>query len=319
VVDELEEVPATGAGAGSARAIARIRAAIQLSYFGDLGRTDALLDGCEHEPGAEGDSGVLAWLCDAAYDRAITSGQPVHPSRFLRGRELYAKLGDRRGAVVQTGHHVLTLATLGAVEEALAALPAYEREAAEIGFQHAKFAAAWARAACALAQGDTEPFLRLLPPMRSSIAAGRMAAGVGLWLAELLVVRGRVDEAAGEVKTALRSALNVPVYRGGLLAVSSMIKLRRGDLEGALDDSGRALECAEGAVPLGSAYTPSLARYEALQAAGLGEEARVVLQAAAATLTLRATSLREYGPGYLERGWRTAEVLRLAREHGVAP
>ena len=66
-------------------------------------------------------------------------------------------------------------------------------------------------------------------------------------------------------------------------------------------------------------YTPHLARFYALRAARLDEEARAVLRDAAATLWRRARGLAEYGPQYLERGWRTAELMRVAREHGVAP
>jgi hypothetical protein len=93
VVDELEQTPATDPSSGRARAIARIRAAGQLAYFGELARTDTLLDGCEREPGAAGDAGVLAWICDVAFDRAFASAEPVHPSTLLRGRELCERIG----------------------------------------------------------------------------------------------------------------------------------------------------------------------------------------------------------------------------------
>lgn len=50
-------------------------------------------------------------------------------------------------------------------------------------------------------------------------------------------------------------------------------------------------------VGIGNAHTPCLARYEVPRAGNLGE----------------------YGPVYLEHGWRTAELMRIAREHGVDP
>jgi|CZKU01.1.fsa_nt_gi hypothetical protein len=319
VVDELEQTPANGPTAGPARAIARIRAAIQLAYFGELVRTDALLEGCEREPGAEGDAGVLAWLCDAAFDRTFASGEPVHPSRFLRGRELCGRLGDRRGVVVQTSNHILTLSILGAFGEARAALPAFEREGAEIGFAAAKLIAPWIRALCALADGEVEPLLRFHRATRRALPPGRGSAGVSMSLAELLVLHGHVDEAAEEVAIGLSSAANAPAYRCVLLAVSSMIKLRRQDVAGALDDSARAMQYAARAVGLVNAYTPCLARYEALRAGHFEEEARAVLRDGAATLWRRAANLGEYGPVYLEHGWRTAELMRLAHEQGVDP
>ena len=319
VVDELEQTPADSPITGRARAIARIRAGIQLAYFGELARTDALLGGCEREHGAEGETGVLAWLCDAAFDRTLASGDPVHPSRFLRGRELYGLLGDRRGVVAQTSHHVLTLAMLGAFDEARAALPAFEREAAEIGFSIAKLVAPWIRASCALAEGDVEPLLRFQRATRRALPPGRGVAGVCMSLGELLVLQGHVDEAAEEVAIGLPLAAKAPAYRAVLLAVSSMIKLRRQDVAGALDDSAQAMEYAARAVALGNAYTPCLARYEALRAAQIDEEARAVVRDGAATLWRRAAKLGEYGPVYLEHGWRTAELMRLAREHGVDP
>ncbi len=136
VVEALEQTGRERIRAPGVRAPSRrIRAGIQLAYFGELARTDTLLDGCEREPGADGDAGVLAWLCDAAFDRMFASGEPVHPSRFLRGRELYERLGDRRGVVVQTSNHILALAMLGAFAEARAALPAFESESAETRIQ----------------------------------------------------------------------------------------------------------------------------------------------------------------------------------------
>jgi len=319
VVHELEQTPANTPVGGRARAIARIRAAIQLAYFGELTRTDALLEGCEREPGAEGDAGVLAWLCDAAFDRTFASGEPVHPSRFLRGRELNERLGDKRGVVVQTSNYILSLSMLGAIGEARAALPAFEHDANEIGFRAAKLIAPWIRALCALADGDVKPLLEFQRAARRMVPPGRGAAGVGMSLAELLVLQGHIDEAAEEVAIGLPSAANTPAYRCVLLAVSSMIKVRRGDMAGALEDSARAIADAARGVGIGNAYTPCLARYEVLRAAQREEEARAVLRDGAATLWRRAANLGDYGPVYLEHGWRTAELMRLAREHGVDP
>ena len=319
IVDELERVPAMEPVAGRARAIARIRAASQLAFFGELARFDALIEGCEREPGAEDDAGVRAWLCDAAFDRAFASGEPMHPSRIIRARELYAELGDRRGVVSQTGNLLLTWSMLGAVDEARAALPEFERGAAEIGFRPAKLIASWIRAICTLTEGNMEPLLAFQRATRRMLPPGRGAAGVGMSLAELLVLEGHLDEAAEEIAIGLPSAANVPGYRCVFLAVASMIKVRRGDVAGALEDSARAMECGAAAVAFGNAYTPCLARFEALKAARLEEEARVILRDGAATLWRRAAKLEEYGPVYLEHGWRTAELVRLAEEHDVDP
>ena len=318
VVDALERTPANDHTAGPARAIARIRSAIQLVYFGELARTDALLEGCEREPGAEGDAGVLAWLCDAAFDRALASGEPIHPSRFLRGRELHARLGDKRGMVVQMSNYIVTLTILGAFTEADALLPAFEREGAELGYNFTALNGRWMRASRTLSnEGDVTPIVQLLRETRRALPPGRAAAGVGLWLAEILALQGELEEAAQEVETALAWSENAPSIRGGLHAVSAMIKLRNQDLDGALADSERALDTAPRAAGLGNAYTPCLARYEVLRAAGRDEEARAVLREGAATLTRRASNLGEYGPIYLAHGWRTAELIRLAREQGV--
>lgn len=318
VVDALERTPAKDHTAGPARAIARIRSAIQLVYFGELARTDALLEGCEREPGAEEDAGVLAWLCDAAFDRAIASGEPIHPSRFLRGRELYARIGDKRGMVVQMSNYIVTLTILGAFAEVDELLPAFEQEGADIGYNFAALNGRWMRASRTLSsEGDVAPIVKLLGETRRALPPGRAAAGVGLWLAEILALQGELEDAAVEVETALAWSENAPTIRGGLHAVSAMIKLRRHDLEGALADSARALELAPRAAGLGNAYTPFLARYEVLRAASRDDEARGILREAATTLTRRAASLGEYGPIYLARGWRTAELLRLAREQGA--
>ena len=144
-----------------------------------------------------------------------------------------------------------------------------------------------------------------------------MTAGIALSFAELLVLDDKLDEAAEEVALGFGWATNVPVYRGGLLGVSSMIKLRRNDIEGALEDSAQAMAYAARAVTLRGAYSQCLARYEALRAAHLEDEARAVLRDGVATLAKRAAKLAEYGPMYIERGWRTAELMRLAREQGL--
>lgn len=319
VVDELERTPANDAASGRARAIARSRAAIQLAYFGELARADALLEGCEREPGAAGDAGVLAWLCDAAFDRAFASGEPVHPSTFLRGRELYERIGDRRGAVTQAGNHVWTLAMLGAVDAARAELERFEREGAELGFHFTKVIAGSVRAIIAVSEGKSESIVEVVRTMRKGLASGRGAGGLGAWLAEILALAGRLDEAAAEVELALPRTANASAYRALTFAASAMVKVRRKDVAGALDDSARGMECAAHGVGLLGAYSPYLARFEALHAAGLDDEARAVLRSGALTLSRRAAKLGEYGPGYLAHGWRTAELMRLAREHGVAP
>jgi hypothetical protein len=319
VVEELWKTPANGPSAGPARAIARIRAGIQLAYFGELTRTDELLEGCEREPGAEGDPGVLAWLCDAAFDRMHASGEPVHPSTFVRGRDLYDRLGDKRGMMAQTSNYVLALAMLGAVGEARAALPAFEREAAELGFRPAKLIAPWVHALCALSDGDVAPLLGFHRATRRMLPPGRSLASVAMSLAEHLVLTGQIDEASEEVAIGLPSAAHAPGYRCVLLAVSSMIKLRRQDVAGALEDSAEAVKVGARAVGIVNAYTPCLARYEALGAAGMKEEARAVVRDGAATLWRRAGRLDEYGPVYLEHGWRTAELMRIAGAMAVDP
>ncbi len=70
---------------------------------------------------------------------------------------------------------------------------------------------------------------------------------------------------------------------------------------------------------IANAYTPHLARYEALHALRSTTEAREVLRDGAATAWRRAENLAEYGAGYLKDGWRIAELMRLAGEHGLAP
>lgn len=316
VVDALERTPATDSASGSARAIAGIRAATQLAYFGEMERSDALLEGCERERGVAGDMGVLAWLCDAAFDRAFASGEPVHPSRFLRGRELYTKLGDRRGAVVQSGHYVWMLAMLGAFEESRAALEPFEREAEALSFRYGKVVGASVRAMFATAEGSREPLLEVLRGMRRTLA-GRAAAGVGAWLAENLVAAGELDEAAAEVELALPLSARSPACLRSVLSASSLLKLRRNDLAGALADSARAAAIPAKVANLANASSPVLARFEVLIAAGQLDEARAVLAAGARVLAARAATLGEYGATYLDHGWRTAELRRLAKEHAV--
>jgi hypothetical protein len=317
VADAIQRTPASDPASGCARAIARIRAATQLVYFGEIDRSDALVDGCEREPGVAGDMGVHAWLCDAAFDRAFGAGIPIHPSRFVGGRALYERLGDRRGAVSQAGHHVWMLAMLGALDEARAALEPFEREAQELGFRYARIIGASVRIMCATSKGMAA-LVDGLRTMRQSLT-GRAGAGVGAWLAEVLFACGELDAARVEVESALPLASTSPACRGCVLSISSLIKLRTNDIAGALADSASAAEATKKVVVLANARSPCLARFEVLHATGQRDEARAVLAAGAKRLVDQAATLREYGPTYLEHGWRTAELLQLAREHGVDP
>src|SRR5205085_4598291 len=99
------------------RAIARVRAAIQLFYLGAHERADALLAGCTTEPGCAADPTVQAWLCDARFERSFALGPIPHPSMLNEGIELCRKLGDRRGVITHTANQCVILGCLGAYDQ----------------------------------------------------------------------------------------------------------------------------------------------------------------------------------------------------------
>jgi hypothetical protein len=206
---------------------------------------------------------------------------------------------------------------LGAFGEVRLALDGFERDGSEVAFHYTQNIATFARAAIALDEGKVEPLLDVLRGMRRSLKTGRAAGAFGGWLAEILTLSGRVDEAEAEVAIALPLTGNAPAYRAHVLAASALVKLRRDDVAGALEASALAMEHAARAVGLNNACSPCLARFEALTAAGHHDEARAVLAAGAHSLSRRAALVGDYGPGYLAHGWRTADLMRLAREHGV--
>lgn len=316
VVSDLERTPATDERSGRARAITRARAATQLAYAGEIARSDTLREGCEREPGAADDPGVLAWLAAAACERGLAGGAVVNPSVPRRARELFLQIGDRRAALGQRGAESQLLVTIGAFDEALAVAEALTREAGEdAGF--VRMYVGLIRASAAARQGDPQPLVELTKLIVNANNP-RLASAAHASTAEALLAAGRVEEAASHAEIAFSHSATVPGYRAAALALLARLDLGRGDIAGALDKSEQSMALFSGGVPLWVVPLACSSRFEVLATAGRTEEARQTLHEG---LRYFARSAHELDPHYralcFDRKGLAVRLFELASAHGI--
>jgi hypothetical protein len=313
LVGALEATPARDAKAGPARAIARARAAMQMAYSYEIARCDALLDGCEREPGAANDVGVLAWLDEAATERGNAAGEPVHPSIPRRGYARFLEVGDPRGATGQRASEAQLLATIGAEEESLAVCDALEREAA-----HSRYVVLYVRsirAVVAAFRGDVGPMRAFIEELSAGVTSRAMWNFTGVF-AQLAMKAGNIDEAEtyGRRCAAYRDADSG--YLATAHAVLARVAVARGDAATALAESARGLELlARGALSstIGLAH---LARLEALTLAGRRDDAVAAARKGMEALAWSSRHLAEYRAVFY-RSWDTGTFVEAARAYGV--
>jgi hypothetical protein len=310
LVDDLEATPATDERSGRARAITRARASIQLAYAGEIARADALLAGCEDEPGAANDAGVSAWLHDAACERGTAAGEPVHPSVPRRARELSLQIGDRRAAFGQWSAETQLLSMIGALDESVEVVDGLAREAGA-GSRTIAIYVRYVHARKAAAAGDLAPLLAFassFPPSdnrRASSSAVAMAA-------QALLDADRLDEARDHAERVLATDGAAPTSTAAAHAVLARVHAARGDGIAALDASARADALASRGVFILYVALLHRARYEALVTAGRDEEAVAVLREAIANLDWRTRHLGEYRRGFFDQA-NVRALVSLAR------
>jgi tetratricopeptide (TPR) repeat protein len=316
LVEELEQAPATNEHSGRARAIARASMATQLVLCGELARGDALLDGCEQEPGAAGDAGVLARVLDAASERGHAAGEPLSPDVRRRARELFLRIGDRRSAHAQSASEIVLLTTIGAVDEAVGVAEALLRDSGGASARLTAFLH-MARASAARTRGDIEPFLELTTKLDAANNP-RMAGAMHLLSAQSLVTFGRIDEAARYVERARSFPNPMPAHEAVALAILARIEVARGRAADALIACERAFALvAVHRFPIMGASTLAISHFEALHALGRHEEARAALRAGVAAIDRGAAKLETYASVYIERGWDNRHLMELAKKHGA--
>jgi len=295
-VTELESTRATQADAGRARAVARARAAIQLAYFNEIPRADALLEGCEaEEPGAAGDIGVKAWLLAAVCERGTAAGEPVHPSVPREARLLCESIGDTRGAFGHWGSELQLFATIGAFAEAT-----------ECGEQMLAASGGKARSIVLYARsnhvmlagmaGDFGPLTAFIEELRAS-ASPRLLEYFSATCAQLFFFHGRLDDAENYARQVLVS-LPLDARVGPLVtahAVLARVEAKRGNGAAALEHVEKLGQQAFVPTVVASATAMIfLARAEALEAAGRAEEAREALASGVAHMERCSRNLRDY-------------------------
>ena len=315
LIDLLESERATDDVTGRARAIARVRAAIQAAWSGELERAHALFDTCGEEPGTADDLALEAWRLDATFELAFASGETLHPSECRRAQELYMRIGDKRGAITQTGNEVITLLSLGCFDEACALVDASLAEvegSIPLTLVYARATSyAWKSASI---DHDYDRLTELASSILS-LAAPRALAANTVWLAMMLLPAGRHDQAKKLVEDVLHIAEKSPAFHAVALAILARIREKEGDLEGAFDLVLRAVEISKRGMAVWGATFIDLAHIDLLAAHGRKEDAQRALDGSLERVQRRVERIGEYGQRYLAHGGHVAELL--ARRQSV--
>lgn len=308
----LESTPAKGPREGCARAIARARAAIQYAYVGDLEHADALLDGCDQEPGAADDIEVKSWLLAAMTDRGNAAGEPVHPDVARRARELALSVGDRRGAFGLWAAELQIFLMVGDFEAAEASADALLRASDGTSWFITAYAGA-SRAMSAASKGDLEPLVAFARSLRGS-GSPRFASAFCATSAQYLARAGRWEEAKANAEESLLAPEAASTVIGHSLLARYAV--RSGDLETARRHIVAAEESSKLGVIAPAGPIRELAKADLFEAEGARSEATKVLRHGIEQLLHRLRHVRELHAAAF-RAYDVPELFARAREHGI--
>ena len=308
----LEQAPLDD-GAARAKSITRARAAIQLAYFGEIARADALLERWEQDPSVN-DPAVLAWFYEAVAERGNAAGEPADPKILRRGRELRLGIGDRRGAITQWQVELQLISSLGAYERAFALCDELV-EVPDHWIPH-KELLDFAKANIETIRGDVEPLLRALAALDLS-AWPRAAVGAFALAAQSLVPLGRLAEARRFADQSLAYPDGSHGFQAVAVAALSRVETKEGNVARGRELAEKAFLYAKEGVPINGVHSLHLARFEVLVAEGRTDDARAALRAGIEDLHARTRHVPDYRAA-LFAGWENPRLFELAREHGIA-
>jgi serine/threonine protein kinase len=285
---------------------AHVRALCQVVVFliraGLIALADQLFATAQQLVGAVpyDDASVRAWLDQASAEFALHAGDPVAFLRLIESAvEGFAEAGDARNASLQRANIGNAYMQLGAFSRAERVLrqAISVAEPMKLGF-HAPVKANLGFALLRL--GHVEEALAVeTDAAQRCLEQGyrRFEAASRIYLAEIHITRGDHAAAIAEAERAEVAAAGAPAIRAHALAIHASALLGSGEPEGALARAGEAmriLESLEG-VEEGEALI-RLVHIRALEACGLGDEARV--RTAEAQTRLRVRSERIGDPRY---------------------
>ena len=228
-------------------------------------------------------------------------------------------VGDRRNACLHRVNMGAGLQNLGMLELAEEHLRKATADAERMGLGSLALAAKHNLGAALSRQGLVEEGIVLEREAALGFAkvGDRFLEGVArAYLATMLRVAGRLDEAKDELTRTLLRVTDLPHARAPLLAQLAMVEVEMGNGERALELAKEAGRLAnDGAVFEGESYI-RLSYAEALFATGRVEEAKAAIVEARAQLLARAEKIRDAGwrAAFLGRVRENVQTLARARE-----
>lgn len=215
---------------------------------------------------------MLAWLLDFRFEEAWAAGHPIDPAMVGTARQIYARMGDRRGVLTQLSNQVAALALVEAFDE-IDALIDREGRDGQIPALFLRMVEGF-RDAVSGKMEAVEAYVAAHPPGENPRSAGAARAA----FADALLAADRVDDALAQIDVAMPLLRDTPSFQALAHAVLARARLRRGDVAGACAAAEQAVALSARGVAAFAAALPALAHAEALDAAGRPDEARAALR-----------------------------------------
>ena len=313
---------AEGGALGPHEVQASVRAAAQLFFAGKVDEAMALTARVEAaRPGLLGDPRALAFVDQGLSVRTIFTGD-LGSYRELKASatEGFERAGDRRNACAQWAKLGYASLQLGLHAEAEEELRGALLLAGRLGLHQVS---AGARHNLGLALALQGKLAEAEVVERQAIAAfqeqrdRRLELASRGYLARILLLAGRLEEAAAELETAVAQSAPGSPALAHLLAHQAALQLAAGNAPAALARAREAFRLLEqmGGLDEGESVV-RLVYAEALHAAGERGAAREVLQRAEERLRARAANIQElrWRETFLSRVPENARTLALALE-----
>jgi len=303
------------------------RVSITLRHVGKTALADALLKACERNRSRTRSTALLAAMHTAYGYRALSNGDAATFVEELQAAAIdYVAAGDPRRAAAQRCEVAYGLALLGAYEKAEWALRDNLVEAERSGL----------RAVVALANNNLGLVLARLGKLDAAREAAtaavaafreqnslRLEGGSRIYLADVHLRAGQLENAAREAAAALSILESAPPFRPYAFAILARAFFAMGDVDSALarsQDAMAALEALGGTAEEGEAIV-RLTHAECLRASGALDAARDVIVDARRRLLDRASKISSAAAreSFLTRVEEHARTVELAREWSGAP
>jgi len=316
----LRAAPSDRASLG-ARVTATANAAFQLFSYGSHALAQELLDLVEAVAPAVEEPAILARIYQARSSRSMFTGDAgAYLESELAAFAAFERAGDLRYACVQRGHVGYAWLELGAHAEAEEALRDALARATTLGLQNVVATAKHNLGRALAARGELAEAARVEAEAVAAFEAQgdrRLAGGARLYLGTIYYEQGEFAAAEREVALGLASA-QLPM-QAQMRATLARILLATGRTVNALAEARQAMAILDrlGAIEEGEALV-RLVLAEALLGGNERDEARAVIQLAAARVVARAERISDprYRKSFVERIADHARTIELATRLG---